>query len=126
MKKITLILAMLIALSAGNSFASYAKYVQTCTVKYATQDGWSDKYTVEVTFNTGFELNQATNSFSYDGSALYAVIFWKNSKATIIKINGYTSCGTEATKSCCTFYNDVKGKDQDGREWDICTGSYCF
>ena len=42
-----------------------AKCRRIATVKYQQQYGWSKKYTVEVTFMTGMELNQATSSYDY-------------------------------------------------------------
>jgi hypothetical protein len=43
-----------------------AKCRRVAVVKYQQQYGWSKKYTVEVTFMTGYELNQATRSYDYN------------------------------------------------------------
>lgn len=104
-----------------------AKYTQTCDVKYKTEDGWSKTYTVDVTFLTGFELNDATKSYNYNTYSVYAVIFWGQDKATVIEISGYTGCSSEVDKRCITnTYSDWQGKDQDGDKWNICVSQYCF
>lgn len=118
---------LLIVLFLFSTFIASAKYVQTCAVKYMTQDGWSKKYTVDVTFLTGSELNEATNSYKYSFYSTYAVIFWGNEKASVIKLTSYTLCGSEVEKSCITSaYTDLKGKDQDDTEWKICVSEYCY
>ncbi len=109
------------------SFKVEAKYTQTCVARYMTQDGWSKKYTVDVTFISGSELNEATNSYKYSSYSVYAVIFWGEGKATVIKISNYLSCGTEVDKNCITgTYGCIKGKDQDDDEWKICVSDYCY
>ncbi len=123
MKRILFLLLVTCTLS----ISTQAKYVQTCIVKYKTQQGWSKKYTVSVTFMTGSELNTATRSFKYNGFSTYAIIFWGNDEATVIKIKTFTVCGTEVDKSCITgTFGDLKGVDQDGDEWNICKDDLCF
>lgn len=109
------------------SFNAIAKYTQTCKASYMTRNGWSKKYEVNVTFMTGSELNEATSSYRYSSTAVYATIFWGEGKATVIKLSGYFACGYEVDKSCITnSYGDLKGNDQDGDEWKICIGDYCY
>jgi hypothetical protein len=104
-----------------------AKYIQTCQAKYMTEDGWSKKYTVEITFISGTELNDATSSYKYSSYSVYAVIFWGEGQASVIKLSGYFSCSTEVTKSCITnTYTDHKGTDQNETEWKICVSDYCY
>lgn len=106
---------------------AFARYTQTCSVRYWTQQGWSKKYTVDVTFMSGSELNDATSSFRYTTYSVYAIIFWGNDKATVIKLSSFTGCGFEVDKDCIanTIY-DLKGKDQDDDEWKICVTNYCY
>jgi len=123
MKKIILFLSLLLFLI----FNVAAKYVQTSIVSYMTQDGWSKKYTVDVTFISGSELNDATSSYKYSVYSVYAIIFWGEGKATVIKISNYLACGLEVDKNCITnSYGDIKGKDQDEDEWKICVSDYCY
>jgi hypothetical protein len=123
MKKILLLSTLLLL---WTTFVE-AKYVQTCEAKYMTKDGWSKKYTVDVTFISGSELNTATNSYKYSSYSVYAIIFWGAGQATVIKVSNYLSCGTEVDKSCITnIYGDIKGKDQDEDEWKICVSNYCY
>lgn len=79
-----------------------AKYVQTCKVKYKKNYGWSDYYTVDVTFVSGTELNRSTNTYDYDSYSTYTIIFWDKDEASVIKISTYTSCGSEVKQSCIT------------------------
>jgi len=104
-----------------------AKCRRVATVKYEQQYGWSKKYTVEVTFMTGYELNQATSSYDYSSYSVYAIIFWGEGQASVIKLKSYLLCGTEVTCDCIdnSIY-DLQGYDQDGDKWNICLGDYCF
>ncbi len=123
MKKIILLftLTFLISFNVG------AKYIQTCVVKYMTEDGWSKKYTVRTTFLTGKELNDATESFNYSTHSVYAVIFWGEGQASVIKISTILICGYEVDESCIkNTINDFKGKDQDDDLWNICVSDFCF
>lgn len=104
-----------------------AKYSQSCVVRYMTSSGWSKKYTVDVNFLTGHELNNATKTYNYSMYSVYAVIFWNKGQASVIKISNYTVCGLEVTKSCIVnTYGDIKGRDQDDDEWKICVQTYCY
>lgn len=104
-----------------------AKYTQKCEARYEIEGGWSKKYTVEVTFISGYELNQATSSYKYATYSIYAVIFWSQGQASVIKISTFLICGTEVDKNCITStYRDLKGEDQDGDEWKICVSDYCY
>lgn len=122
MNKLILIIVFCLSITHAD-----AKYVQTCSVKYMTKDGWSKKYDIEVTFISGTELNEATNTYDYNMYAVYAVIFWGKGQASVIKLSGYLLCGTEVDKTCITnTYQDLKGKDQNEEEWKICVGDYCY
>ena len=122
-KKITPIVAMALFLS----FTVEAKYTQTCVTRYMTQEGWSKKYTVDVTFISGSELNDATSSFKYSSFSFYALIFWGEGQASVIKLSTFLSCGTTVDKNCITnAIGDLKGKDQDDDEWKICVSDYCI
>lgn len=122
MKKLILVVILILFFNI-----SFSRYKQVCKASYKTESGWSKKYTVEITFMTGLELNQATNSFRYSSYSVYAIIFWDQGQATIIKLSSYLVCGTEATKDCITnTIGDLKGKDQDEDEWKICINTYCF
>lgn len=123
MKKSIFLLAILILFSLKVE----AKYTKTCIARYKTQNGWSKNYTVDVTFFTGSELNEAVNTYRFSFYSVYAVIFWDDDKTTVIKISNYLSCGTVVDKNCITgTFGDIKGKDQDNDEWKICVSDYCY
>jgi len=114
-------LICLILLITTVSFVS-AKCKRRCEVSYSTNNGWSKKYNVEVTFLTGWELNTATKNYKYSMTDVYAIIFWGDDKATIIKLSSILVCGNEVNCSCISnSTTDLKGRDQDGDEWKICT-----
>lgn len=119
---VSLLIALLI------SFNTSAKFVKSCIAQYLTEDGWSKKYTVDVSFLSGSELNEATNSFNHDIYKVYAVIFWDNNETTIIKISTFTGgCGSIVKESCITnLVMDLKGTDQDGDTWKICARDFCY
>ena len=92
-----------------------------------TKDGWSKKYTVNVSFYSGSELNKATNSFKYSSFSVYAIIFWDNEEATVIKISSFLICSEIVDSDCITnTVGDLKGADQDGDSWKICISDYCY
>jgi len=97
------------------------------TVKYQQQYGWSKKYTVEVTFLTGLELNQATGTYNYRSSSVYAVIFWDQGEATVIRLSSVLLCGYEVDCECIdNTIMDLQGYDQDDDKWNICLSDFCF
>jgi hypothetical protein len=121
-------LLFLICLFTLFSFSDlYAKYSRTASVKYKQEYGWSKTYTVEVNFLTGYELNQATSTYNYDTYSVYAIIFWDQDQATVIKLKNYLICGMEVTEDCIenSIY-DLEGLDQDGDKWNICISTYCY
>jgi hypothetical protein len=108
-------------------FNAEAKYTQTCSVRYMTQDGWSNKYSVDVTFVSGSELNKATSSFKYSSFSVYAVIFWREDQVSVIKLSTFLHCGIEVDKDCITTtIGDLRGKDQDNDKWRISVSDYSF
>jgi hypothetical protein len=108
-------------------FTVDAKYTQTCKVKYKKNYGWSDYYTVEVSFMSGTELNRVTKSYDYESYSTYAIIFWDKDEASVIKISSYTGCGSEVSQSCISNkVTNLEGEDQQGRGWEVCTKSYCY
>ena len=104
-----------------------AKYIQTCKTKYKKSTGWSEYYTVNVTFKSGSELNKATKSYDYESYSTYAVIFWNQDQVSVILLSSYTGCGSEVTQNCITNkYSNLEGIDQEGRAWEICSKSSCY
>lgn len=118
----------LLALSlwAVVSGPAYASYVQTSKVRYETNSGRSQWYEVDVTFVTGNELNTATRSYRFAGFDKYAVIFWGEGQATIIKLGGFFVCGMTFERSCLPSFGNMRGLDQQERSWEICTQEYCW
>lgn len=110
----------LTALVATLPAPASAKFHRQENVRYETETNWSDSYLVDVTFATGFELNQATNSFDYDTFTLYAAVFWTNHEASIIKLTDFNMCGVDANESCLPdYFGPHSGTDQMGRRWEI-------
>ncbi len=72
----------------------------------------------------GEELNEVTHTFNYQAFSGYAVIFFSQNQAAVIKSSQVIICGTEFETSCLSIFN-FKGKDQGGREWEICTSLIC-
>lgn len=104
-----------------------ARLRQEAKVRYETSEGMSKWYAVDVNFLTGYELVQATNNYKYDSFKSYAVIFWGDSEASIIKFlqPSIIVCGSEFEKNCLPMLRKMKGPDQQGRIWEICTGVIC-
>jgi hypothetical protein len=103
-----------------------ARYVQTVKVRYQANFTNSQWYTIDVTFVTGTELNQATRTFSYTSYKNYAVVFWAEGEATVIQLDGYFVCGFSFEATCMPLVGKMKGQDQQGRLWEVCTGQFCY
>lgn len=110
---------------AAFPIAAEARHIQTSQVRYETQQGASRWHSIDVHFLMGAELNSATNSYRYNGIKPYAVIFFGDEKAAIIQIQTTLFCSFEFTSSCLPLLGKMKGRDQDGTEWTICTGDIC-
>lgn len=102
-----------------------ARYVGKARVRYATQEGTSQWYDVQPAFLLGSELNEATRTWNYAPFNSYVVVFWQPEEATVIKVTDLIICGQEFTESCLPILGRVKGSDQQGRTWEVCTGLIC-
>ena len=98
-----------------------ASYREACTVRYETESGWSTGYQVQCIYITGAELNSATTTFKYQVFDTYAVVFWKQNEASVIRLKGLFVCGMEASNQCASMtYMPITGTDQQGRTWKVC------
>lgn len=119
-------LVIALALWLATAPAATAEYVQTSKVRYSANYGQSQWYDVEVTFVTGTELNRATRSFDYEGFSKYAVVFWGQGGASVIKISSPMFCSGDFSRSCMPSFGNLEGEDQEGRAWEICTQRICY
>ena len=110
--KITVVLAIL-GMAAASS--AYGKERAEVCAKYRTPNGWSQAYKIDATIISGYELNQATSSYNYQGYDTYVVIFWGQDEASVIQMD-----------SPYVTYVDETGYDQQGRAWQIHKGSFCI
>ena len=81
MRKI--ILFILLLLSFNSVDASIKRYMD---VQYETENGWSKKYRMEVSFMSASELNKATKTYSYGLYKYYAIIWFKDGGCAIIDL----------------------------------------
>jgi hypothetical protein len=105
-----------------------AEYSQISVVRFMTKEGWCKKYTTEVMFMSGSELNRARGSFKYSGLSIYAVIIGYQRHPSVINIpsNFSYSCFYEVHKGCITdVTKPYTGKDQYGITWEICVNYNC-
>lgn len=114
------VVALCVVLFLARTYIVYAAYREPCKVKYENEDGESKGYEVECTYMSGDELNKETESFNYDMFKTYAVVFWGEGKASVIKLKEFLTCGLQAEKGCAKYFlSKVHGADQKGREWTI-------
>lgn len=119
----SLIAGLLLAFAASNTSAEVRTPAQ---VRYETRDGASDWHKTQVTFLKGAELNKTTRTFDYNAFSAYVVIFFAQDQAAVIELDAPVfGCGSEFTANCIPRFGNPKGKDQSGRTWEICTGSFC-
>jgi hypothetical protein len=102
-----------------------ARYTTNAKLRYTSDSGTSQWYSVDTSFLTGAELNNLTGSFRYSGFGHYAVLFWQPGQATVIKLEGLFVCGMEFTQSCMPLLGRMKGADQENRNWEVCTAWIC-
>lgn len=106
--------------------AAQARYAQTASVRTVTRNGSADWYKVDVNFLTGQELNTATRTINYDAFGAYAMVFWGGHQATVIALENTIICGAKFERRCVPSFGNLNGKDQEGREWEICTAAFCY
>lgn len=120
------LLAAAAILAALLPIEAQARLTETAKVRYETSDGRSKWYSVDVNFLTGTELNRATASFRYNGFKNYAVIFWGDEQVSVILLNSpILFCALEFTSNCLPILGRMKGPDQEGRQWEVCTAMFC-
>lgn len=127
LKRVLSFLAILLLLNTFSVNASHSEATSNVTlhiqdqvtlcVKYQTQTGWSKGYTVDVNVIKGSTLNRKTGTYNYDSYATYAVIFWSNEQASVIKLNYYSGSFTAT---------GTHGIDQQGRKWKLAKTSLCY
>jgi hypothetical protein len=88
-------IALTILFAVGFILPSYAVVRRVCKVQYATSYGWSQEYTMEVTYMTGAELNNATHSYTYDPYKKFCLLWFSNGGVAINQIEDYFLCGPE-------------------------------
>lgn len=99
---------------------SHAYEVKNVCAKYQTNYSWSQAYQVQAQIYTGQELNQATGNpyfGHYDMFSHYAIIWWQQGQASIIKLNFHVAGG---------ILLNSQGTDQNGRSWQLSDNSYGF
>lgn len=118
-------IALMVAAPAG------ARLTETAKVRYDTSEGDSRWQETDVSFLTGNELNDLTGSIRFNILKTYATIFFGrddagNAKIAVIRIDSpYMVCGFKFDAGCLPTYSKMKGPDQEGRVWEICTLTYC-
>lgn len=94
-------------------------------VRYISQGGPSPWHKTAVNFATGRELNEATSGISYDSLAKYAIIFFTQDQWATVRLEGVFGCSSEFTVRCIPSLGRMTGRDESGRQWEICTASFC-
>ena len=86
----------------------------------ATYSNSGKSYKVEAKIFSGRELNRRTRTFKYSSFSTYAIIFWSNDQATVIKLGNVIGGRISEIGS-------NTGVDQQGRPWSIKKGHrFCY
>ena len=117
--------AVILGVSVAMAMPAVAEIKVPAKVRYATQDGESQWQPTNVTFITGSELNAATSSIKFNSFKRYAVVFFSQTQAAVIKSEQLIICGEIFDSSCLPSIGNFKGGDESGREWEICTTMLC-
>jgi len=120
----TSILALLAILLFTSS--SFGEIHRLCKVSYQTESGMSNGYTMEVTFISGFELNQATNSFSYEPYSNYCLLWFAQGEVAILKIGSFVlrngnEFGHQDFRNLFLLRNDIDCEQVNSKEPRIWT-----
>lgn len=109
------------------------RYTVEAKVRYDTSQGVAEWQTTDVSFLTGQELVQLTRSLDFDGLKNYATIFFGRGdggqpEIAVIRIDdpSLMLCGATFEKSCLPIFGHIKGPDQNGKLWEICTALLCL
>ena len=105
--------AILICTTLGNSASANPHKERVC----AKYESTGKAYQVDATVATGTDLNNATHTFNYDAFETYAVIFWDQGQASVIKLE-YSFGNISPIGS--------DGTDQQGNRWNVSTSSFCY
>jgi hypothetical protein len=108
LKKIKILVILFGIMFFQSSFAY--EVIEVCV----TYKNTSKNYNVEVRVFDGNELNQRTKSFSYENFSKYAIIFWAEGQATIIKLDSFFKIGPFGSN----------GTDQNGYPWELTTSKF--
>jgi hypothetical protein len=123
--------AMCFALALLAAMPLSARLTETVKVRYETDSGTSSWYSRNVTFLTGSELADLTGSNSYAMLKNYAVIVWGKSdsgelQASVIRLDSpIMVCAQTFDSNCLPVMGKMRGPDQEGRVWEICSGFVC-
>ncbi len=99
------------------AMSANAYEVKNVCASYQTNYSWSNPYQVQAQIYSGQELNRAVGSYSrYDYISHYAVIFWSNGQASVIKL-------TDPYVSGMMLFQ-TRGFDQQGRQWRLSDNNY--
>ena len=98
-----------------------------CKVQYETRYGWSDPVKTEITFATGYELNQATRSYNFSQYKIYVTIWFSQNECAIVELNRTPfGIGNKVTysniNSIFLFQTNVEGEQVNSKykiRWKI-------
>jgi hypothetical protein len=119
------LLRLLVLFASLAATPADAKFIQTAHARYYNKEGVSEWYQIDITFDTGLELNSATNSLRYNSLKPYAVILWGGNQVSVILLSNSIICGEAFEQSCLPNSGRLNGEDQEERAWDICTSDMC-
>jgi hypothetical protein len=97
-----------------------AERLKVCA-QYQTRSGWSDSYGGTANVISGSFLNKKAGAPHFDSSSSYAVIFWGNDQATVLKLRSATGNITAYDTKAV----EVDRRGNTGRTWRLSTSSTC-
>lgn len=126
MRRVFLFILLLISFTSIN--ASVNRYMD---IQYETQNGWSKKYRMEITFMSANELNEATRTYSYGLSKYYAVIWFRDGECAIIDLKASLAVDNVIDDNTIhnifiisSYKDGVQVNDEYKRKWRITAKIY--
>ena len=91
-----------------------------------SEDVWSNTYTLNINFFSGFELNESIEQEKFTNNSIYAFINWENGGHTLIEIQKWKTNLQHITEEEVEYDNatgvkisKLTGNDFENRYWEL-------
>jgi hypothetical protein len=108
----------------GSQIGTYTIFGTGTDAYYETV--WSDRYTLNVEFYSGYELNEAAGETLFNEHSIIAIIKWRNGGYSVVAIKKWITNLKYVTEEEITLNNStgekieqINGYDKEERYWEF-------